>query len=245
LRAGRRNALDFVVDYLLPPPSLAVLVLLLLLFGGRRARLLAVGLTGVLVLLGMPLIGRGLLNSLAPGPPPPGPPPAAIVILSADAVQRDGPNDLGPGRLTLDRMRAGAALQRRTGLPVLVSGGHVEGSQMSLAGMMARSLRDDFRIPVRWEEGRSRDTWENAACSAAILKPAGITRVYLVTNFWHMRRALVAFRAAGLDPVAAPVREPYWPAFSPTDLLDRASAWYDSYLGVHEWIGLLYYSVRR
>lgn len=116
---------------------------------------------------------------------------------------------------------------------------------MSLAGMMARSLRDDFGVPVRWKEDRSRDTWENAAFSAAILKPAGITRVYLVTNFWHMRRALLAFRAAGLDPVAAPVRQPYWPAFSLSQFLDRTSAWYDSYFALHEWVGLLYYSVRR
>jgi uncharacterized SAM-binding protein YcdF (DUF218 family) len=202
-------------------------------------------LTGLLVLLGMPLISTGLLNSLAPGPSPPGPIPKAIVILSADAVRRDRPNDLEPGRLTLERTRAGAALQRRTGLPVLVSGGHVGDSDMSLAGMMARSLHDDFGVPTRWTEDRSRDTWENAAFSAAILKPAGITRVYVVTNFWHMRRALLAFRAAGLDPVAAPVRMPYWPPFSLSQLVDRTSAWTRSYDSLHEWVGLLYYSVRR
>ena len=236
--------LNFVVDVLLPPASPAVLALLLLLAGGRWARRIAAILIALLVVLAIPVVAGSLLDSLAPPVAAPGPAPAAIVILSADAVHLPGADDLEPGLLTLDRLRAGAALQRRTGLPVLVSGGQTH-SQMSLAGMMTRSLRDDFGVTARWEEDRSQDTWENAADSAALLKPAGITRIYLVTHFWHMRRALVAFRAAGFDPVAAPVRAPYRPPLTIEDFLFRPSAWYTSYLAIHEWVGLAYYSVRR
>lgn len=236
--------LNFVVDVLLPPTSLAVLVLVLLVIGARWMRRLATMLSAILVVLALPIVSGLLLDSLAPPPAEPGEPPSAIVILSADAVRRPGAEDLEPGPLTLDRLRAGAALQRQTGLPVLVSGGQIE-STMSLAAMMTTSLRDDFRLPVRWEEGHSRDTWENAANSAALLKAAGITRIYLVTHFWHMRRALIAFRAAGLDPVAAPVRAPYRPPLTIEQLMPRPSAWYSSYLAVHEWVGLAYYTMRR
>ena len=60
-----------------------------------------------------------------------------------------------------------------------------------------------------------------------------------------MRRALIAFRAAGLDPVPASVRAPYRPPLTLEQLMIRPSAWYSSYLALHEWVGLAYYSVRR
>ena len=236
--------MNFVVDVLLPPASLAVLAFLCLL-GGRRARRLAPLVLVVLVALGIPLVAAELLYHLAPPPARPGAPPDAIVILSADAVRMRGPAELEPGPLTLDRLRAGAAMQRRTGLPVLVSGGPFLGSSATLASMMTTSLKNDFGVPVRWQEDRSLDTWQNARFSAAILEREHISRVYLVTHFWHMRRAMLAFRRFGLDPVPAPVREPYLPPFAFRQLLINASAWFNSYIALHEWVGLAYYSLRR
>ncbi len=215
------------------------------MFGGRRSRLAAIAALLALVVLGIPLVATGLLNSLAPPPAAPGPQPGAIVILAADAIRVGGPVDLEPGLLTLDRLRAGAALQRRTGLPVLVSGGAFVQARTMLASMMASSLQDDFQVPVRWEEDRSADTWENAEFSAAMLRQAGITRVYLVTHAWHMRRSLLAFRRFGLDPVPAPVRPPYRPPFAWRQLAVSAAAWLNSYYALHEMVGLAYYSVRR
>ena len=43
-------------------------------------------------------------------------------------------------------------MQRRTGLPVLVTGGVLEPGAEPIAVEMARSLRDEFGIPVRWVE---------------------------------------------------------------------------------------------
>lgn len=234
--------MNLVADVLLPPASLAVLALLLLC-GGRRTRRFAPAVVALLVVLGIPLVATELLNSLAPPSAAPGPPPSAIVILSADAIRMRGP--LEPGPLTLDRVRAGAALQRRTGLPVLVSGGEFLRSQTTLAKMMATSLENDFGAAVRWQEDRSLDTWQNAAMTAAILRQENISRVYLVTHSWHMRRSILAFRAFGLDPVPVPVRPPYRPPFSPRDLLITSSAWFNSYVALHEWVGLAYYSLRR
>ena len=48
------------------------------------------------------------------------------------------------------------------------------------------SLRQDFQVPATWVETASRDTWENATDSAAILRPLGIHSVYVVTHAWHM-----------------------------------------------------------
>ena len=236
--------INLVADILLPPASLAVLALILMLLGGRSSRVASIFVLLILVTLGLPIVATEMLNSLSPPPPASGPEPQAIVILSADAIRVQQPDDLDPGLLTLDRLRAGAALARRTGLPILVSGGEVFGAKTTLAGMMQTSLHDDFRLEARWAENKSRDTWENAEFSAAILHAAGITRIYLVTHDWHMRRSLLAFRHFGLDPVPVSVRPAYTPSFSWRGLVISPVAWFNSYIALHEWLGWAYYTVR-
>ena len=52
-------------------------------------------------------------------------------------------------------------------------------------------------------EGKSRNTHENAIFTAAILKDKGWRSVLLVTSAGHMRRAMAAFRKAGVAATAA------------------------------------------
>jgi uncharacterized SAM-binding protein YcdF (DUF218 family) len=210
--------------------------------------LLAVGLSG-LVLLSLPLVAGSLLTALeSPLPlvPPPGDPPQAIVILSGDEtdILRDGRMAERVGHLTLEREVAGAALARRTLLPVLVTGGSDDPGDPPLATLMAESLRQDFGITPKWSETRSQDTWQNAQESAAMLRAAGIHSVYVVTHSWHERRALIAFRAAGLVATAAPVPPdaPPLPYFH--NLLPHVSGWQESYFAIHEWLGIAWYSLR-
>lgn len=117
-------------------------------------------------------------------------------------------------------------------------------SDPPLAAVMEQSLRDDFQIPVRWVENRSRDTWQNAEYSAAILRANGIHSVYLVTHAWHMRRALVAFRRFGIDAIPAPVQIDRYPDLSMGDLIPEVRGWQLAYYAVHEWVGYAYYALR-
>src|SRR5437588_293482 len=87
----------------------------------------------------------------------------------------------------------------RTALPVLVSGT----AQEALA--MRTSLARDFGVEVRWVEGRSRDTFENAQFSAPLLKATGVSRIILVTDGAHAWRAAHEFAGTGLAVVPAPV----------------------------------------
>jgi uncharacterized SAM-binding protein YcdF (DUF218 family) len=218
----------------------------------RRRRigrvLLATGLTG-LVLLALPLISGTLLCSLEsnlPFTPPQNAPPQAVVILSADETDslQNGHLTERAGHLTLEREVAGVALARRTNLPILVTGGRDEPTDPPLAELMTQSLQQDFAITPKWAEPRANDTWQNASYSAAILHAAGINSVYLVTHAWHERRALIAFRAAGLQATAAPVPLDAPPRLFLHNLMPHVSGWQESYFALHEWLGILWYSLR-
>jgi uncharacterized SAM-binding protein YcdF (DUF218 family) len=130
----------------------------------------------------------------------------AIVILGSGRERGDPTwgTDIPTG-VALERMRFAARLARESGLPILTTGGLHYGEPPSEAGIMAQSLEDDFGVQVRWQEGLSRTTWENATLTAAILQPLGIKRVVLVTQAWHMPRSRWSFEKAGFTVVSAPV----------------------------------------
>jgi len=241
--------LNHIAAFLVVPP-INLLLLALAGFVLRRYRagrvLCGLGLIGLLV-LSLPIVNQVLFLGLETFASAPAgtPPPAAVVILSGDVNQvSDDPVTTDIGMLTLDRVRAGATLQRATGLPVLVSGGVIKHSPASLAALMTHSLETDFGVPVRWQEGTSRDTWENAANSAAILHAEGINSVFLVTHSWHMRRALIAFRHFGI--LATPVPVPFSRNLylGPGEFIPTADAWVDSYYSLHEWVGCAWYALR-
>jgi uncharacterized SAM-binding protein YcdF (DUF218 family) len=240
---------NVILTLAMPPMGFVMLLLLGLLLRGRwwrAGRRLAWGALAALLLTAMPVVSSTMLRALEanlPTTPPPGHPPQAIVVLGADII-RAGQEPLGvrPGLLTLDRLRTGAALARRTGLPILVTGGTTQPATAPVGLVMEQSLKDDFRIPARWTEAKSRDTWENARFTAEILKRDGIDSVYVVTHSWHMRRSVLAFQGTGLHVTAAPTAldEPLGPEWG--DFLPRTSSWQTCFFALHEWIGYLWYA---
>ena len=231
-----------VTPLVVPPMNLAALALLAVL--ARRRRLAGMALL-LLLLLGTPAVADALLASLETGAvanPSEVARAQAIVVLGAE-VER-GADGILPGPLTLQRLRGAAALARRTGLPLLVSGGIVGRDTPAVAVVMAASLRDDFGVPARWVEDRSADTWENARDSAAVLRGAGIVRVLLVTHAWHMPRALLAFRDSGLVALPAPLPAAPWQPDSAWDVVPAPGGWMRSYFALHEWVGRAWYFLR-
>lgn len=96
-------------------------------------------------------------------------------------------------------------------------------------------------------ESRSSDTHEQAILLKPVLRDHGIDRFVLVTSPTHMRRAMLAFEAVGLDPIAsiAPDRsdtadsQHQMPALVPNiGSLQR------SVVAGREIMGLIYYWVR-
>lgn len=170
----------------------------------------------------------------------------AIVILGGGrlyAAPEDDGRDI-PSRQTLVRLRHGAKMQRQTGLPILVSGGSPEGARESEAALMARSLREDFRVPVRWTEGGSDNTEQNAQLSKQQLQQAGITRVLLVTDALHMPRAQAIFARTGLTVVAAPTGFTAQKPLSAEDFIPNAKSLEISHYVLHERLGSLWVQLR-
>lgn len=90
----------------------------------------------------------------------------------------------------LERLRHAAKLHRDTKLPILVTGGDPLQTGYKEAQFMKKTLEDEFNVPVKWVEDKSRTTKENLSLSGSILKSYNIKSVYLVTHAWHMKRTL-------------------------------------------------------
>ena len=245
--------INLIATFLLPPLSLLLLLALGVYLLYRRSRLakpLILAAFGLLWIASTPYFAEGALHLLEAQTTP-------LIVSSlnaADAIVILGggtyfhaPEYAGQetvGADTLLRLRYGAKLQRETGKPILVTGGKPSGNNISEAQQMRMTLEQDFRVPVRWTEDESDNTFENAKYSFRILHQAGIRKIYLVTHAWHMPRSADIFRRAGFEVVEAPT------AFTTryqTDLLaflPRAESLRDSKIFVHEVIGLLWYRVK-
>jgi uncharacterized SAM-binding protein YcdF (DUF218 family) len=224
-----------------PPVSLMLAALLGGLAALRGARIgawVVVLAAASLLALSTPLASGLLLLSLdSPAQPTDAPVPAAIVVLGAET--RSGPDGADVGPLTLERLRRAADLQRETGLPLLVTAGVTTPGAPPLAELMRQALERSFHVPVRWVEPAAHNTAGNAARSAAILAPEGISSVLLVTHAWHMRRARAEVGRAGLVAWPAPVRAEHIPDGRPGDWIPRADCLAMSWFALREWAGLL------
>jgi uncharacterized SAM-binding protein YcdF (DUF218 family) len=175
-------------------------------------------------------------------------PPTAIVVLGAGRRELSpeyGAANLKP--LTVERLRYGIWLSRRTGWPVGYTGGigYADDPGPSEAEIAVRVAAQEFQHPLRWAEDRSRDTRENAALMAPILRNAGIRRLVLVTHDFHQPRALRAFTAAAanirwaVEIVPAPVGLAAPGPLEARDFLPDGGGFRDTWIVLHEWLGLL------
>jgi uncharacterized SAM-binding protein YcdF (DUF218 family) len=139
---------------------------------------------------------------------------------------------------SLARTRYGAKLAKEFKLPILVTGGQVYGGEPE-AEVMAATLANEFGMPARWIEKRSRNTAENARFSAALLQADKIRTVILVTDESHMRRALAHCEAAGLLCYSAPVSITGHDSDSWMQQLPTAGAMQTSAMALHELLGNL------
>lgn len=165
--------------------------------------------------------------------------------LQAPAVEYTNAATVKPG--TLLRIRYAAKLAKDTGLRILTSGGKtLKQLDLSEAGLMADVLQKEFGAVVSWQEPESRNTAENARFSHRLLQQHGIDKIILVTEAYHMPRAMSEFRKAGFLVEAAPT------AFyrhsdgkiGLEDFIPSVFALEYGFLVSHEIVGMLWYRIR-
>jgi len=241
------------VKGLVLPPNGPLLLALLGLIVARRhpvagRRMAWTGVVGLLV-LSMPIVSAWIIGAMGRAPPPldltKAPDAQAIVILGGGirpyAVEYAGAT---LSSITLERVRFGARVARATGLPVLVSGGALRDTP-SEAALMRNALTSEYHVPVRWTEGRSRNTHENAVNSAAILKANGIARVILVGHSFDFPRSRREFEAAGIAVVAAPIGILGDDSPSFDDFIPRVGGLQQSYFATYELLANIVYFVTK
>ncbi len=241
------TATNLVSAFLLPPLNLILLGalgVLLLKHHPRLGRFLLASTLVLLYLISTPFISETLLQKLETesvidstdtGA-------GAIVVLGGgtyfNAVEYGGDT---VNRYSLERIRYAARLYQLMGKPILVTGGAPLGNISSEAEQMKAVLENEFRTPVKWVEGSSNNTHENAYKSYEILKKDGITHIMLVTHAWHMPRAMREFERAGFQVTPAPTAFTTRYRTDGLAYLPTASALQQSRIFIHEIIGMLWY----
>jgi len=202
------SPLLFLLTACLLPPGFSVVLLFLALLsrGSVRGWLLLLGFVSLYV-SSIPLGADWLRGRLETDPPVALEHSAAEAIVVLGADRRSEAPEYGGGdtlyRLGLERVRYAAWLAKKTGLPVLASGGSVQEGKIAEAELM-REILKEFGVEARWLEDKSRNTYENAVFSSQLLKGVGIGEILLVTHGWHMPRAAEAFEKAGMRVIRAP-----------------------------------------
>ncbi len=236
----------------LPPASNLLLILLALLLWRRRpvlAAVLVITSGSSLYALSIPVVADGLRGVLEVHPATSfeqvkrfG--AQAIVVLGAGR-DRAAPEYAGEDTLSesaLVRVRYAARLAKKSGVPVLTSGGKLPDELYPEALMMQQVLENEFGVAVRWIEGRSINTWENAQFSGDMLLSRDVRKIALVTQAWHMPRAVLFFEKRGFEVLPAPTgfyspwtRNPVLRWVPQVDTLRESTR------ALHEWLGITWY----
>jgi uncharacterized SAM-binding protein YcdF (DUF218 family) len=171
---------------------------------------------------------RGMLEDAYPYVAPLDAPRAPVAVVLGGGI--DPPGRLhGPANLNAqaDRVLYAAELYHagRVGRLLLSGGANPMISARSEAAV-TRELLLALGVPAEaiLVEEESRNTRENAAFSARLLRDQGIDRILLVTSALHMRRALARFEAQGLDVIPAATDHEARDRFTAVDWLPDAEA---------------------
>ncbi|MBE2898130.1 YdcF family protein [Pasteurellaceae bacterium 20609_3] len=236
-----------LLNALLPPFNIILLLLFALLcyylewkWLARVSSMLGIGL---LFLLSTPFVAHHLQKSLTAHLTLPtleqfkqG---DLIVVLGGGVRESDlGIHECTIGGMPLERMRFGAQLHKKTGLPLLVTGGSLFDCEAE-ADAMAREYHYYFNIQPKWIENKSHTTTENARLSREVLEKDGIKNptIVLVTNDWHMQRAKFLFERQGFTVLPGMVNTQMELDSGVINYIPQASALTSSQQALKEWLG--------
>ncbi len=243
------------IEVFLFPPGIFLLVGVFGWYVVKRRRrvgrlLLAISLVGIW-LFSTPLFSFFLLDKLQDRYPPlmDIPPQAdCIVVLGSgrEVMRNEYAREIDLTMHGLMRVRYAAYLAKKTGLPVIASGGKPFDGTVSEAELMRDVLRSDFGVTGVLLEGESGTTFENAMFSKKVMEEHGLHAPLIVTEYSHMPRAVLSFNLNNMTAFAAPTGRDT-PDFSEKGVwavLPQGSAMERSQRALHEWFGRIWYKLK-
>ncbi|WP_319406902.1 YdcF family protein [uncultured Desulfosarcina sp.] len=241
-----------ITPFILPPGIfiLAIVFISLVMIYRKRWKL---GLANLMV--GMMLwalstvpMANFLIHGLELDYPIPSDPSGDVIILLGGGMIQSVPDLTGtsaPSPSMMGRIVTAVRLFQRLGLPLIVTGGRVDDDADSAVATVAKRFLMDLGVPEKLitVEDRARDTAQNARLTAAICRQQGFSKPILLTAAYHLKRARMAFDAAGMRVTPFPAyfmgsrNIPYtW-----RHLLPRAGCLCTSTDALHEYMGILFY----
>ncbi|NPA41911.1 MAG: YdcF family protein [Aquificae bacterium] len=231
-----------LISYLILPPGIFIALFLLIAVLSRKRKVVYIpAVAGALTLylisvepvkdlLFLPLEGRYKQPSVVEGD--------VIVVLGGGAY-----NSGYLKASSYKRLITGFLLHRRTGKPIILSGGASIG--VIPEAKIMRELLMEFGVSDReiYADLRSRDTYENAKYVRELCERLGCRKVTLVTSAFHMARAVRVFEKAGLEVQPYPTDFKFEGRYNLYSLFPKYSVFYDSSIAIREHIGTLFYKL--
>jgi len=167
------------------------------------------------------------------------------IIILLDGGASDNVDDFSgrgaPSEDTLGRMVTAVRIQKKLGVPILVSGRIFFNGKIS-GDVIVKRFLNDLGVPDDkiFLEGKSKDTIENAKFSKEIIAKMGYGKPILVTSALHMKRSILCFEKNGVKVIPYPAY--LITSFARKYILTDYLPW-DFYVvqrALHEYVGLLY-----
>jgi uncharacterized SAM-binding protein YcdF (DUF218 family) len=221
----------------------------------RRSRKLALAAILWLAVLSMPVVGEGLLASLEcryPRLTIAAAPTADAIVVLGGILHEPRPGYALEWNDAVDRFERGVELYRAGKAPRIVfSGAALERTDLAASeGDLLRRAAIEHGVPegAVIVTGRVGNTADEAWAGRALVDRNHWTRVLLVTSAFHMTRAMLLFRRAGVNAVPFPTdyysRDSSAPhVFQLQRWLPQAESLAQSERALREYLGLVFYTV--
>ncbi|MDP4179818.1 MAG: YdcF family protein [Bacillota bacterium] len=195
--------------------------------------------------MSIPLIGDSLIHTLESKYSPPSQINGDVIIMLGGGATSDTPNVNGLGNLTgysANRLLTCAQLYYKLNVPIIISGGSIEGITGSDA-VVGKNILKGLGIPEDKIilESKSMNTTQNAQLSKEIVSKYGFYRPILVTSAFHMERAVRQFEKVKMSvtPYPTDYKTNIHRRFFINDLIPSADALSNINLSLKEYIGIL------
>lgn len=192
---------DIITSFVSPPGLFIIVLLVLSLYALKKPRRIIVA--SLLVLLSISIyissipittfyLNKWFIDVYKPQLPPDNENAAIIVLAGGNSNNEDG-QPIQPNSATLERLFVGVKLTKENpsfSYIILSGGDTMERSKISPAKIMeVAATTMDCKAKIILEED-SRNTDENLKYSAEIIKSLNVKNVIIITNNFHIRRAM-------------------------------------------------------